>query len=183
MNFYIRCPFKWTFRVINLTLPANFAVQFCFQITWTLKSFLFPSSTEQVIGLISHIEAGFERKLKTGAVLIDLTAATTLESTRMRVESTRDFLLCNNDFPEGSLLATILFNLYLFNVSSRMATFIDGDYNRTQPRLKHVFSISVYTRCQPCVGYSIRYNTGSTRWSPQISWTHLRESSVFGAEQ
>jgi hypothetical protein len=31
--------------------------------------------TEQVLALTSHLEAGFERKLKTGTVLIDLTAA------------------------------------------------------------------------------------------------------------
>jgi Reverse transcriptase (RNA-dependent DNA polymerase) len=33
------------------------------------------SCTKQVLDLTSHIEAGFQRKLKTGAVFIDLTAA------------------------------------------------------------------------------------------------------------
>jgi Reverse transcriptase (RNA-dependent DNA polymerase) len=33
------------------------------------------SCTEQVLALTSHIETGFERKLKTGTVYIDLTAA------------------------------------------------------------------------------------------------------------
>jgi hypothetical protein len=33
------------------------------------------SCTEQVIALTPHIEAGFQRKLKTGVVFIDLTAA------------------------------------------------------------------------------------------------------------
>jgi hypothetical protein len=33
------------------------------------------SCTEQVMALTSHIEAGFERKLKTGTIFIDLTAA------------------------------------------------------------------------------------------------------------
>jgi hypothetical protein len=33
------------------------------------------SCTEQVLALTSHIEAGFQRKLKTGMVFIDPTAA------------------------------------------------------------------------------------------------------------
>jgi hypothetical protein len=33
------------------------------------------SCTEQVMALTSHIEAGFERKLKTGTISIDLTVA------------------------------------------------------------------------------------------------------------
>ena len=32
-------------------------------------------TTKQVLAFTSHIEAGFENKLKTGAVLIDLSAA------------------------------------------------------------------------------------------------------------
>jgi hypothetical protein len=34
-----------------------------------------PSCTEQVLALTSHIEAGFQRKLKKAVVFIDLTAA------------------------------------------------------------------------------------------------------------
>jgi hypothetical protein len=33
------------------------------------------SCTEQVLALTSHIDAGFQRKLKTGVVFIDLTVA------------------------------------------------------------------------------------------------------------
>jgi hypothetical protein len=40
-----------------------------------MKSFLCSSCTEQVLALTSHIGAGFQRKLKTGVIFIDLTAA------------------------------------------------------------------------------------------------------------
>jgi hypothetical protein len=102
--------------------------------------------TEQVMALTSHIEAGFERKLKTGAIFIDLTAAYDtvwrdgLMLKFMRVVScskisrllnhmlsNRYFQVflgdkssrwrrLNNGLPQDSVLAPILFNLYMSDI-------------------------------------------------------------------
>jgi hypothetical protein len=98
------------------------------------------SCSEQVMALTSHIEAGFERKLKTRTIFIDLTAAyDTVWRDRlmlkfMRAVSCSKISRClnnmlsnryfqvflgdkssrwrrlNNGLPQGSVLAPILFN-------------------------------------------------------------------------
>jgi hypothetical protein len=88
------------------------------------------SCTEQVMALTSHIEAGFERKLKTRTIFIDLTAAHDtvwrdgLMLKFMRVISCSKIsrLLnsrwqrLNNGLPQGSVLAPILFNPYMSDI-------------------------------------------------------------------
>jgi hypothetical protein len=98
------------------------------------------------MALTSHIEAGFERKLKTGKISIDLTAAYDLvwrdglmlkfmrvfscsKISRLlnNMLSNRYFQVflgdkssrwrrLNNGLPQGSVLAQILFNLYMSDI-------------------------------------------------------------------
>jgi hypothetical protein len=109
------------------------------------------SCTEQVMALTSHIEAGFERKLKTGTIFIDLTAAydtvwrDELMLKFMRVVScskisrllnnmlsnrylqvilgdkSSRWRRLNNGLPQGSVLAPILFNLYMSHIPITVA--------------------------------------------------------------
>jgi Reverse transcriptase (RNA-dependent DNA polymerase) len=109
------------------------------------------SCTKQVLALTYHIEAGFERKLKTGTVFINLTAAQTVSYWRdglmlkfIRVVpcaksaklmnnmlSNRFFKVSMGDKssidgvgstaqPQGSVLAPIMFSLYLSDFPSTL---------------------------------------------------------------
>jgi Reverse transcriptase (RNA-dependent DNA polymerase) len=99
------------------------------------------SCTEQVMALTTHIEAGFQRKLKTGVVFVDLSAAydtvwrdglmlkimrtvpcAKIADLLISLLSNRFFQVffgdqssrwhrLNNGLPQGSVLAPILFNL------------------------------------------------------------------------
>jgi hypothetical protein len=109
------------------------------------------SCTEQVMALTSHIEAGFQHQLKTGAVFVDLTAAydTVWREGRMikflesvpclklfnllnNILSNHYFQVflgdqssrwrrLNNGFTQGSVLAPIIFNLYMSELPSTAA--------------------------------------------------------------
>ena len=101
---------------------------------------------DQVAALTTHIENGFQQKLKTGTVFLDLTAAydiiwhtallvklsrfmepwfvqlveLLLKNRRFRVYvgiSTSSWRLQNNGLPQGSVLAPIRFNLYTVPVT------------------------------------------------------------------
>jgi hypothetical protein len=69
------------------------------------------SSTEQVMALTSHIEAGFERKLKTGTIFIDLIAAyDTVWRDRLMLK-----FMCVPKYPEFSTTCcrTVTFKYFL----------------------------------------------------------------------
>jgi hypothetical protein len=107
--------------------------------------------TEQVLALTSHIEAGFQRKLKTGVVFIVLTAASdtvwrdglmlkfmrvvpcaklsNLLNNMLSNRFFQDFLgdknsrwrRLNNGLLQGSVLAPLLFSLYMSDIPSTLS--------------------------------------------------------------
>ena len=98
---------------------------------------------DQVLTLTNYIETGFQKKLKTGVAFVDLTAAydtvwkdgllyklynavpcgkvvnlidSMLSNRKFRVfvgENSSSFKYLNNGLPQGSVLAPLLFNLYV----------------------------------------------------------------------
>lgn len=110
------------------------------------------SCCDQVLSLTNHIEQGFEKKLKTGAVFIDLTAAydtiwkkglmyklmkivpcRKLCDLLMNMLSDRRFQVflddgysrvrkLNNGLPQGSVLACLLFNVYMCDLPKSTST-------------------------------------------------------------
>lgn len=109
------------------------------------------SCTDQVMRLTNHIENGFQRKLKTGVVFVDLTAAydtiwkrglmykllkvipclticdligNMLSDRFFQVHMNGDsssWMKLNNGLPQGSVLSPLLFNLYIHDMPPSLA--------------------------------------------------------------
>lgn len=109
------------------------------------------SCTDQVLSLTNFIENGFQRKLKTGVVFVDLTAAYDTVWKRGLMYKLLEVIPClavcdiicnmlsdrifqvfmngksssklklNNGIPQGSVLAPLLFNLYVSDLPNSLA--------------------------------------------------------------
>jgi hypothetical protein len=90
------------------------------------------SCTKQVMALTSHIEAGFERKLRTGTIFIDLTAAyDTVWRDGLMLKFMRVVSCSKISRPLNNILSNRYFQVFLGDKSSRWRRLNNGLLQRS----------------------------------------------------